>query len=258
MRAFDLVAALALLSRLPAPIDHARAAARGARAAWAYPVIGLGLGALSGAVVLALSAVGVAPGPAVAMALGAALLLTGAMHEDGLADAADGLGGGRDRAAALEIMKDSRVGVYGAAAVALALLARWSALATLAAAEPALAMAAMAAAGAVSRAGMGAALAVWPSARREGLSAAQGRAPAPTGGVALLLGLLAAAALCGPGASFGAVAWPIVTSAWIAATVLPGLFYWYAARRLGGQTGDVLGAGQQISEVVFLTALTAI
>lgn len=257
MRVLDLAAALTLLSRLPAPVDHAALGRVGARAAWAYPVIGLLLGALSGAVLLALCRLGVAPGVAAAAALAASLLLTGAMHEDGLADSADGLGGGADRERALEIMKDSRVGTFGAAAVALSLLARWSALAFLASKDPGLAVAALSAAGAVSRSAMGAALTIWPSARPGGLSAAQGEAPVWSGALAVALGGFAAAALCGPDASFGAVAGTVVAAGFVAALALAGLFYLYAAKRLGGQTGDVLGAGQQVAEISFLAALTA-
>ena len=257
MRVFDLAAALALLSRLPAPIDHAQVARRGARAAWAYPVIGLLLGALSGAVLLALCRAGVAPAVAAALALGVSILLTGALHEDGLADCADGLGGAAERDRALEIMRDSRVGAFGASALLISLLTRWSALSFLADQAPALGLAAMASAGAVSRSAMSGALTLSPSARAEGLAASQGKAPVWSGGLAVLLGALAAAALCGPGASFGALPFHVVGWGWLLALAAAGAFYFYAFRRLGGHTGDVLGGGQQIAEGVFLAALTA-
>ncbi|MEL6316326.1 MAG: adenosylcobinamide-GDP ribazoletransferase, partial [Pseudomonadota bacterium] len=130
--AADLAAAAALLTRAPVPVDHAHAGRRGARAAWAWPVVGAALGGAAAAALAGGLALGLPPGPAAAAALAALVLATGALHEDGLADLADGLGGGRDRARALEIMRDSRIGAFGAAALLLAFLARWSALAALA------------------------------------------------------------------------------------------------------------------------------
>ena len=263
MRAFDLAAALSLLSRLPVPIDHARAGARGARAAWAYPWVGLLLGAAQGGALLGLTRLGVDPGPAAALALGLGLLLTGALHEDGLADAADGLGATAERARALEIMKDSRIGVFGAAAVGVSLLARGSALAALARVDPLLALGGAAAAGAVSRSVMAAGLSCWPNARRDGLAAGQGRAPGWAAAVALVSGAmiaLGAATLGSPWIDMSitlSIALSITLSiAWVAAMIAGFLTMAYAARRLGGQTGDTLGAAQQAAEIVFLAALT--
>ena len=207
--------------------------------------------AAAGGALAGLALLGVAPGVAAAMALGALLLLTGALHEDGLADAADGLGGGRTAERALEIMADSRIGAFGAAALTVSLLTRWSALSALAVVDPVAAGAALAVAGAVSRSVMAVGLAAWPSARQGGLSDAQGRAPEWAAATALAIGAMASVGL-------GLFAVGLVAgAAWIAAVAAGALTLLYAARRLGGQTGDVLGAAQQLAEIAFLAGLTA-
>ena len=124
----DLPLALSLLSRLPVPVDHSRAGERAATAAWAYPLVGAGLAGLTGGLAWALSAAGLPPGPAAGLVLVAQVMLTGALHEDGLADSADGLWGGWERERRLEIMRDSRIGAYGVLALGLSLLLRWACL----------------------------------------------------------------------------------------------------------------------------------
>jgi adenosylcobinamide-GDP ribazoletransferase len=116
----DISAGFALLTRLPLRASDA-ALERGARAAWGWPLIGAVLGALAGAgagdAMLALPA---GPGVAAGVMLGAQAMLTGAMHEDGLADTADGFWGGWDPARRLAIMKDSHIGSYGVMALMVA------------------------------------------------------------------------------------------------------------------------------------------
>ncbi|NUS21772.1 MAG: adenosylcobinamide-GDP ribazoletransferase, partial [Mesorhizobium sp.] len=103
-----------------------------ADAIWAAPFAGLAV-AIIGALVYAIAySLGLASGPAAALTLAATMLVTGCLHEDGLSDIADGFGGGRTRDRKLEIMRDSRIGAYGAAAVGASLLIRWSALSELA------------------------------------------------------------------------------------------------------------------------------
>src|SRR5260370_9419809 len=111
-----------------APVDSGDVA----RASWAFPVAGVlvgGAGALTYAIA---SGIRLPSALAATLALGATLLITGCLHEDGLAVTADGLGGGRDRARKLEIMRDSRLGTYGACAPMMSLLLRWTALAPMA------------------------------------------------------------------------------------------------------------------------------
>ena len=131
MRLRDILLALVLLTRLPLPRLPDSAFARQAKAAWAYPLAGLAV-ALPACVLGALAlAAGLPAGPAAGLVMTVQVLLTGAMHEDGLADVADGFWGGFTRERRLEIMKDSRIGAYGVLALVLILILRWSALTAL-------------------------------------------------------------------------------------------------------------------------------
>lgn len=116
------------------PVASSKSAADGAiaRSTWALPVAGLMVG-LAGALVYKVSSrFGLTPNLAALLTLAATALITGALHEDGLADTADGLGGGRTRERKLEIMRDSRIGTYGVCALILSFGLRWSALAAIA------------------------------------------------------------------------------------------------------------------------------
>jgi len=115
----DVPAALGLLTRLPVPVDTDHATARAAKAAWAYPLVGLVLALLLA--VIGWLASGLMPEIRAAILLAAGVIITGALHEDGLADAVDGLWGGWDKARRLEIMKDSHIGAYGVIGLVLSL-----------------------------------------------------------------------------------------------------------------------------------------
>ncbi|WP_371410699.1 adenosylcobinamide-GDP ribazoletransferase [Tabrizicola sp. TH137] len=238
----DLVAAFGLLTRLPLP---ARSFTPSPRAAWAWPVVGAVLGGLSAAAVSAALWLGLAPGIAAALALILTALLTGGLHEDGLADTADGLLGGRDKDRRLEIMKDSRIGSYGALALILVTLIRWSALAALIAAGQH--WAALIAAGALSRAPMAVLIATLPNARGAGLSHLTGQPPRRAAlaacGIALTLALLATGAT-------------VLTLA-LAAAATTAFLARAAKARIGGQTGDILGASQQLAEAATLAFAAA-
>ncbi|WP_264811937.1 adenosylcobinamide-GDP ribazoletransferase, partial [Gluconacetobacter johannae] len=190
-RRADLLAGLGLLTRLPVgwlargagPVDMARSV-------WTWPLAGLGVGVVGGGVLAVLSLAGVPRLPAAGWAVAVQILLTGGLHEDGLADMADGFGGGRDRARKLEIMRDSRIGAYGVLALVLSLLLRVTAAA--AAAHP---IAAMAVAGTLSRAAMTGVLAALPPARGDGIAGTMGRIPRPALGAGLLVAALVAACL---------------------------------------------------------------
>ncbi|WP_338320010.1 adenosylcobinamide-GDP ribazoletransferase, partial [Bradyrhizobium ottawaense] len=121
----------------------------------------------------------------------------GALHEDGLADTADGLGGGRTRERKLEIMRDSRIGTYGVCALILSFGLRWSALAAIA--DPLLVAFALCAAHAAARAGVPAFMSLVPPARPDGLSASAGSPPGRSVAIAFALGTLALALALGPG-----------------------------------------------------------
>ena len=119
----DFMIALALLSRLPVQVEGFD---RGARAAWAYPLVGLINGGIAGTAGIIAHWIGFPPGLTALISLLFMVVLTGAMHEDGLADTADGLWGGWDRVRRLEIMQDSRIGTFGVLALFFAFSARWA------------------------------------------------------------------------------------------------------------------------------------
>ncbi len=235
----DLVAAMSLLTRLPLP-NHTP---KGAGAAWAWPVVGLVVGAL--AALAGWLTQGLGPGVAAGVVLTAQAMLTGAMHEDGLADTADGLWGGWTRARRLEIMKDSHIGSYGVLALVLVTLIRWSALTALVAGGH---WAAVIAAAALSRVPMAVIMAMLPNARNNGLSHGVGRPASGTAVVAVALGLAIASLSVGPIATLQAALLAALPCAALALI---------ARARIGGQTGDILGAAQQLAEAALLASLAA-
>jgi adenosylcobinamide-GDP ribazoletransferase len=241
----DLPLGLGLLTRLPVRVDLAFATARGGRAAWTWPMVGAILGAVTGGVAVLAQALGLPAGLAAMLALATGALLTGALHEDGLADVADGLWGGHTQARRLEIMKDSRIGSYGTLALILVTLGRWSALTALLTTGAALP--ALIAAGALSRVPMVLIMAALPNARGSGLSHSVGAPPAATAWLALAVGLVTATLAAG-WAAIGAAMAVLVISVALAAL---------ARAKIGGQTGDVLGASQQLAELAALGALSA-
>ena len=239
----DLRAALTLLTRLPLPYPTAKP--RGAAAAWAYPVAGAVIGAMAG-IVAALSLIlGLTPAVAAALTLAAQAMLTGAMHEDGLADSADGLWGGWDKTRRLEIMKDSHIGSYGVLALILVTLARWSALSALLASGSH--FGAIIAVAALSRVPMAVLMAWLPNARTTGLSQLVGRPAPKVAGLAVLIGVAIVVTLT------GSHAFPMVAFAGLVSLGL-GLI---ARAKIAGQTGDILGASQQLAEAAALCALAA-
>lgn len=252
--AAELAAALRFFSRLPVPrlgpADDPVAAPRFATVARVIPLAGAVLG-LPGALVVGLGTLAHLPAPVIAVfALAALVAATGAFHEDGLADTADGFGGGWSRARKLEIMKDSRLGSYGAAALVLALLARGTLLTALLEIDAVTAALMLVAAGAVARAAALALVSSLPPARDTGVAAAAGRperASLIAGSVlalALSLGLLGPVA--GVLAALAAAAAAFLVAAGVARLALA---------QIGGQTGDVAGAAEQAGEVAFALAL---
>lgn len=184
------------------------------------------------------------------LAVAAGVALTGGFHEDGLADTADGLGGGLTRARRLEIMKDSRLGSYGALALGLTLALRVAALATLAQASPMLAAVALLAAHGLGRAAAVGAMTVMPYGGDPGM-AKEGR-PDRASFVGLTVAVLIALwplAFLPPVAGAGGVALGLLVGA------VPA---WLAWRLIGGRTGDVLGAVEQTFEVGFLLAVAGL
>lgn len=236
------LAATAFFTRLP--VDPRPAGDwRLADSAWAFPLVGAGIGGGAALAFLLAQLVGLASWPAALLSVSAGIVLTGALHEDGLADTADGFGGGKDRAQKLAIMRDSRLGTYGACALAASFMLRWSALASLG--DPGPSAIALMAAHASARASLPAFLLFVPPARSDGLSAGAGRPPPSIAIAAALLGVLVLFL------SFGARGALICFLLLCAAGAGMG---WLSTREIGGQTGDVAGALEQVNENVILLA----
>lgn len=249
----DLPAALGLLTRLPVRVDFARAQARGARAAWAWPIAGALVGTVAGLVGLLAAWLGLPPAFTAGLVILCQVMMTGAMHEDGLADTADGLWGGYTRDRRLEIMKDSAIGAYGTIALVLSLLLRAAALAPLFAVSPTAACAALVLAGALGRAAMGALMGALPNARGSGLSDSVGRPEWAT--VALGLAIAVAISLM---ASLWALSLASLAAAFCATAATSMTLAMLAKAKIGGQTGDILGANAILAEIATLGACAAL
>jgi adenosylcobinamide-GDP ribazoletransferase len=252
----DLAACLRFYTRLPLPAlareADPHAMPEFSRAASMVPVVGALIGLL-GALALALAvSFGIAPLPAATIAVGCLVLITGAMHEDGLADLCDGFGGGANPERKLEIMRDSRLGTYGAAALVLSLLLRVGTLAGLVAVDIRLACTVLVAAGAVSRAAGLIPLTLLPPARPFGAGFAAAR---PSPGAIRLAAAMSVLFACLPllaGANL-----PRIIAALVAALLAAYGIAALARRQIGGQTGDVAGAAQQAAEIAMLLVFAA-
>lgn len=241
----DFKTAVAFLTRLPMPHPQGPVPSNFVRAQRMFPLVGALIGAAIGLFCLALRMTGLPDLACAALALGAGALLTGALHEDGLADVADGFGGGRDVAAKLEIMRDSRLGTYGAFALLVCFAAKLSALAALPDAQL---VYGLIAAHAMARGVLPVMSLNLPYARKDGLAANAGQPDvamaATAAAMALLIALLAL--------SWTNAFWAVVVAALGAAVMA-----WLAMRQIGGQTGDVLGATEQVVETAVLLLLSA-
>lgn len=225
------------------------------RSARYFPLVGAGVGGIA-AMALWGASLALPAALAVVISMAASLLLTGAFHEDGLADAADGFGGGYEPQRVLAIMQDSRIGSFGAAALILAMLAKFAALLSLLGTSLLSAATALVIAHAASRACALGVMATLPYVRMEGASKSKpvaesiGIAEWGAGFVLGLIPLALAVALDGVAISSAGLA--------LAATLLvPVLAVRYFRRRIGGYTGDCLGATQQLSELAIYIALCA-
>lgn len=230
------------LTRLPVRAPQAELA----DAVAAFPLVGALVGALGGGAFWLAALAGLPPLACALIALAVTAAITGALHEDGLADSADGLAG-HSVEDSIRIMRDSRAGGYGVLAMIFSVGLRAAAIAALA--EPLIVLTAMAAVGAMSRAAMPAVMLALPRATSTGLGAAAGKPAGADTLFALLLAGLIAFVLSG---LEGAVAAVVATA--VAAFAVTAL----ARRRLGGYTGDVLGAVQQLAEIAALLALAAV
>lgn len=252
----DLAACLRFYSRLPVPAlpgePDPHALPDFGRLPRMLPVAGLILALPPALVLLAGWRIGLGPFVAATLAVALGVLTTGALHEDGLADVADGFGGGASPERRLEIMRDSRIGAYGGVALVLALALRIGALATLLDRTGAGAAVGLVLAAVLSRVAALAPMAMLPPARPGGLSAAVGRPSRAATGIATGLGLLVALLALPFGLPPSGVAGMVLLAALASLAVTR-----IARERIGGQTGDVIGACQQVSEIAALLALLA-
>jgi adenosylcobinamide-GDP ribazoletransferase len=242
MRGFAV--AVGFLTRVPVRVRVRGPAELAPSVPW-FPVVGGLVGAAAGAVYVG-AALALPPLAAASVAVGAEVLLTGAFHEDGLGDTADGLVGAHGGRDALRIMRDPRLGSFGVVAVVLALVARVAAVGSLAGWA---AVAALGAAGGLSRAAAAVVVGSNPVASEQGLGVSYAGE--------LRRGQVTAAAVVGAG--LGAA----LLGPWAAAAILvptPGILgiVWLARRRIGGITGDVLGAVQQVALVGALLTAAAV
>lgn len=240
----SLIAAFRFLTRVPVPGPMTRVEDLPPSVGW-YPLVGAVVGLAIGGAFVGLCQV-LPPLVAAVVAVAAGLLLTGGFHEDGASDAADGLGGGWDREAVLRIMKDSRIGAYGAMALWVVLSLRVACLVALGAQ----AWWAVALAMAWGR-WSGSLLVLLPSIGA-GL-AKEVSAAAPRWTLPLATALAAAATAAAEHWLHRDVSW-----AGIAAILATLVWMAYLARRLGGQSGDLLGAGNQLAEGAALLALVSL
>ncbi len=242
----DLLEALMLLTRLPLPQRSENRPMRGGAAAWAYPLVGAVVGLLAGTVAWALVSIGISNGMAATGALIISVVLTGAMHEDGLADTLDGLWGGWEKQRRLDIMKDSTIGTYGVVGLVIALLIRWEGY--LIFLDSGSLIAPLMAIGLLSRVPMVLMMAYLPNARGAGLSSATGKVGQKTATTSIIVAVIGSFLIFGFSTLFAILA---------IAAVATGLAL-IAMRKIGGQTGDILGASQQISEIAALAVLTSL
>ncbi len=240
----DILFAMGLLSRIPVKVNTQDAADRGAAVVWAFPLVGAAIGLIAWLAAVLAQWLGFPPVMAAAMVLVATVMATGAMHEDGLADTADGLWGGFDKSRRLAIMKDSTIGVYGMVALGLALILRWGALYALISADMGL-VGFIAYAG-FSRAPMALMMSQMANARQDGLSASVGAPGLHPALLALAIGVGFLWLGLGFAGTFHAL--------FLVAIFVGGLAL-LASRKIQGQTGDILGASQQLAEIAVLTAL---
>jgi adenosylcobinamide-GDP ribazoletransferase len=252
----DFYSCLGFFTRLPFPSaasgSEPHSLGTFSRAVRMLPVAGGLVGALAAIAMAAASRFGFPPPLAAPLAICSLVLLGGAMHEDGLADCADGFFGGATREHKLEIMQDSRIGTFGAVALVLSLYFRAASIALIAHESQGLACAVLIGAAALSRTAALMPLALLPPARETGAGFAAGKPERAALAVAACLAVVFALAPVLGGAYLGRSLAGIAaaTGAAYAVVVL-------ARTQIGGQTGDVAGAAQQLSEIAYYLAFAA-
>jgi adenosylcobinamide-GDP ribazoletransferase len=249
----ELRTAAAFLTRIPAKVIGADPARTPdfTQASRVFPAVGALIGAAGGVALVVAMWIGMPALVAAAIAIAVTVAITGGLHEDGLADMADSLGG-KNTEQRLAIMDDSRVGTYGALALVFSVLLRVAALSAIANTGVLRAALALVAAEAVSRAAL---VRQWhdlPAARTGGLSSETGAPDQNAMLIALAIGAVIAIVLGLPALGL----WGTLLAGVFAAAATYGMVR-LSARTIGGRTGDTLGACQQACVVAFLAGATA-
>jgi len=239
----DLLFAIIFLTRVPVPAGAAAKSQPLATAMRVFPLAGAMIGAVGGLVFVLASLLGAPNLLCGFLALAALVILTGGLHEDGFADIADGFGGGYERQRKMDIMRDSRVGTYGGAALMLSIAIRAVAAGSM---EPLDALAAMIASAALGRGLIPISMTLYLSARSDGVGASSGYPTESSTWTSILLALLIALLALGPGEGFLCFIVGVVGVCGLAA---------FAKRQIGGYTGDVLGAGAQLVDILVLVTV---
>lgn len=248
----ELLLALSFLTRLPIPFIRTLDLPPMSVAMRQFPLAGAIIGALSGAMLVTAKPLGLPALLAAALTLAITALMTGALHEDGLADVADGFGGGTTVEDRLAIMRDSRIGAYGTIALITAFMARAAIMEELFYRQPVAVILVLAAAAAFSRALVIDLLWATRPARSNGLSVSAGRPQKSDALFALLTG----GAIAATGLSY-AISLQAAVLSLVAGGLALGLVRAIAMKKIGGQTGDVCGAAQVISEIAILATAVA-
>lgn len=233
------------LTRLPVPRGLRQVDGGLARSAQYFPLIGVLVGLISGGVFFAASQV-LHGYLAAGLAILAGIMTTGALHEDGLADCADGIWGGATRERALEIMRDSRIGTYAGCALIASFSLRAFALFEV---SPMEGLIMLIVAHAVSRAMIPPVLVSGRYARTRGLASSVADGVSTGGAAFSILAAFAVALIAGPVAAVAGFA---------AAVVAAAIMLWVLVGKLGGYTGDGLGAIQQCAEIAVLITLSGL
>ena len=241
----DILVALSLLTRLPIKVPR-HAFDRAHLAVWAYGIPGF-IWALSvWSIAILCQAGGLPLGIATALGLTTGIIITGAIHEDGLADSVDGLWGGWDPESRLEVMLDSRLGAYGAIALISCILVRWQLITSVF--QLNVTFTALVLAGCLGRSVLPVIMAMFAPARKKGLSYSVGRPSGPNIYIAFVtMTLFAFISLGAKGLILCILA---ATTALMCALI--------AKLKVGGQSGDILGAIAIITEIIVLVGTTMI
>jgi adenosylcobinamide-GDP ribazoletransferase len=239
--------ALGFFTRLPLKSPPGLTGGQVGEAARAFPVAGAVIGLIGSAIYLLAVEIGLSGLLAALLAVAATVVAGGALHEDGLADFADMLGVRGDRARKLAVMRDSRIGSYGVLALGFAVAIKVGALVGLG--EPRLVAGALVTSHVMGRAVLPVIMRSLPLARADGLAHGAGKPTSAGMYQALGLGLLLSAFACGPGAALVSLVVGVV-AAYLVSEI--------ARRQIGGYTGDVLGAAQEVAQLAILINIVSL